>query len=98
MIVYDFEVFQYNWMVVWLDLETQKTHCIVDDKEKLEKFYNYYKKEIWIGYNSRNYDVWIARAILCGFNPYEMSDWIINQDRKGHEFSKLLNYFIPYWK
>ena len=24
--------------------------------------------------------------ILCDFNPYEMSDWIINKDRKGFEF------------
>ena len=93
MIVYDFECFKYNWLVVWLDLNTRKFHCIVDDKEALEKFYNYYKKDIWIGYNSRGYDQWITKAILCGFNPYEMSDWIINQDRKGHEFSKMLSKF-----
>ena len=93
MIVYDFETFKYDWMVVWLDLKTQKFHSIVNDNDKLRKFYEYYKNEIMIGYNSRNYDQWVLKAILCGFNPYDMSHWIIDEDRKGHEFSKMLSRF-----
>ncbi len=93
MIVYDIEVFKYDWMIVWLDTNTRKYHSIVNDKELLEKFYDYYKYQIWVGYGSRHYDTYIAKAILCGFNPYEMSDWIINKDRKGWEFSRLLNQF-----
>lgn len=93
MIFLDFEVFKYNWMVCWLDTKTRKTYSIVDDKTKFEKFYEHYKNEIWVTYNGRQYDVWIAKAILCGFNPWDMNDWIINQDRKGFEFSKLLNKF-----
>lgn len=58
-----------------------------------EKFYNHYKNTIWVGYNSRNYDQWISKSILCDFNPYDMSDWLINKERKGFEFSKLLNKF-----
>lgn len=90
MIFYDFEVFRYDWILCFLDTDTRKVYSIVNDKEKLERFYNYYKNTIMVGYNSRNYDQWIFKAILCGFNPYEMSDWIINKDRKGHEFSRLL--------
>lgn len=93
MIIYDFECFRYDWMICWIDCKTHKMHHIVNDKAKFEKFYEYYKDEIWVGYGSRNYDIWIAKAILCDFNPYEMSDWIINKDRKGFEFSKLLNNF-----
>lgn len=93
MIVYDFEVFKHNWMLSWLDCETQKMHTIHDDVEQMEKFYNHYKNRIWVGYNSRNYDVWIAKAILAGFNPYEMSQWLIEKGRKGFEFSRLLNNF-----
>lgn len=92
-IVYDFEVFKYDWMVCWLDTSTRKIHHIVNDKAKLERMYEYYKDEIYVGYNSRGYDVWIYKAILCDFNPYEMSDWIINKDKKGFMFSRLLNKF-----
>lgn len=92
-IIYDFEVFKHLWMICWLDTETRKLHHIVNDKELFEKMYDHYKDTVWIGYNSRNYDQWIAKAILCDFNPYEMNDWIINKDRKGFEFSNLLHKF-----
>lgn len=90
MIVYDVEVFKHDWMICWLDTNTRKMHSIVNNKEKLEKFYDYYKNEIWVGYNSRSYDQWIVRAILCDFNPYDLSDWIINKGRHAFEFSSML--------
>lgn len=93
MIFYDFEVFKYDWLICWLDTNTKKLYHIVNDKTKFEKFYEYYKNQIWVGYNSRNYDVWIAKAILCDFNPYDISNWIINKERKGWEYSSLLNKF-----
>lgn len=46
-----------------------------------------------IGYNINHYDKYILQAILCDFNPYEISDWIINQDKHGWMFSKTLNRF-----
>lgn len=93
MIFFDFEVFKHDWMICWLDTETRKMHHIVNDKVKFEKFYNHYKERVWVGFNSRHYDQWIAKAILCDFDPYEVNDWIINQDRRGYEFSSLLNKF-----
>lgn len=96
MIVYDFEVFKYDWLVCWLDTETRKMHFIVNDKAKFEKMYDYYKDTIWIGYNNRGYDQFIAKAILCDFNPYEVSDFIINKNKKGHEFSNLFNKIKMY--
>lgn len=93
MIVYDFEVFRYDFMICWLDLKTRKFHHIVNDKEAVKKMYQYYKNDVWIGYNSRNYDQWILKAILCDFEPWEMNDWLINKERKGFEFSRLLSNF-----
>lgn len=93
MIVIDFEVFKCDWLVCWLDCETRKIHHIINDKQKFEEFYQYYKNRIWVTYNGRQYDQWIAKAILCDFNPYEMNYWLINKERKGFEFSKLLNNF-----
>lgn len=93
MIFYDTEVFKYDWVLCWLDTTTKKTYHIVNDVDKLQKFYDHYANEIWVGYNSRNYDVWIIKAILCGFNPYDVSTWIIEKERKGFEYSRLLNNF-----
>lgn len=89
------EVFKYNWMITYLDTKTRKFHTIHDDVEEFRKFYDKYKNDIWVGYNSRRYDVYIAQAILAGFNPWEINDWIINKGRQGWEFSSLLrNYPI----
>ena len=93
MIFYDFEVFKYDWLVCFMNTKTQSKNYIVNDSVKLKDFYKEHKNEIWVGYNSRTYDQYILKAILCGFNPYEMSDWIINKKRKGFEFSKLLANF-----
>lgn len=93
LIFYDFEVFKYDWLICWLDTDTKKYYKIVNNQGLFQRFYDHYKNTIWVGYNTRNYDQWIAKAILCGFNPYEMSDWIINKERKGFEFSKLLSQY-----
>lgn len=90
MLFYDFEVFKYDWLVCAIDPIKQEEFVIVNSKDDLQKLYNEYKKDVWCGYNSRNYDQWILKAILCGFNPKEMNDWIIVDKKKGHEFSSLL--------
>lgn len=30
---------------------------------------------------------------MCGFDPYKISDWIINKELKGYQYSKLLNNY-----
>lgn len=89
MIFYDFEVFKYDWLVVMLDMDAQKEHVIINDSDQLKAFYEDHKKDIWCGYNSRNYDQFILRAILLDFNPKEVNDWIIVKDKSGWMFSNL---------
>lgn len=93
MIVYDAEVFKYDWMIAFLDARTRTWVEVVNDKQKLEEYYYKNRDVVWVGYNNRGYDQWIVKAILCDFNPHDMSDWIINKKKKGFEFSKLLNKF-----
>ena len=68
MIFYDFEVFRYDWLVVLIDLNARKETVIINDPDKLKRFYEEHKGVIWAGYNSRNYDQYILKAILCGFD------------------------------
>ena len=72
---------------------TETKTVIVDDKQQLESYYNEHKNEIWIGYNSRHYDVYILKAILCDFDPFDVSDFIINRKRGGWEYSNLFRNF-----
>ena len=91
MLFFDFEVFKYDWLVVAIDPIEQREHVVVNNKAQLEKLYKEYRKDIWVGYNCRNYDQYILKGILCGFDPKKINDWIIVQDRKGWEFSSMFN-------
>lgn len=89
MIFYDFEVFKHDWLVVILDMGARMEHVIINDPDQLKAFYEAHKDDIWVGYNSRNYDQFILKGILCDFNPKEVNDWIIAKDLPGWKFSNL---------
>lgn len=78
-------------MVVAIDPIKKKEYVIVNNKSELERLYNEYKKDIWVGFNCRNYDQYILKGLLLGFDPKQVNDWIIVKQRKGWEFSSLFN-------
>ena len=89
----DFEVFKYDWLCV-IASPTYKTETvIVNDRSKLIEYYNAHKNEIFIGYNIRDYDSWIFKGILAGFNPYEINEHIITKGLKGYQFSNTLREY-----
>jgi DNA polymerase len=88
---FDFEVFKYDWLVVAIDPIEQKEFVIVNDRKKLEELHTRYKRDIWVGYNCRNYDQYILKGIILGFDPKRINDWIIVKGRKGWEFSSMFN-------
>ena len=93
MIFYDFEVTMFDWLVVFIDTDEETTICIKNSKESLEDYYSKHRNDIWVGFNSRHYDQWILKAILAGFDAYEMNEWIITKDKPGWAFSSLLRAF-----
>lgn len=84
------EVFKHDWLVIIKDTDTKQTHTIVNDRDKLNTFYEEHKNDIWCGYNSRAYDQWILKAIIAGFNPKELNDWIIVKHKPAWQFSSTL--------
>ena len=92
MLFYDFEVFIYDWLVVIIDTDTKSEHVFVNDVDGLIQFYNQHKRDIWIGYNSRHYDQYILKAIICGFKPQEINNYTIVQNKPGWQFYK------DFWK
>lgn len=87
MIFYDFEVFEFDWLVVCINPIKKLKKIIVNDSEELEKFYTENKQEIWIGWNSKHYDQYILKAILLGINPKLVNNEIIFNNKKGWEIS-----------
>lgn len=86
---YDFEVFKHDWLVVIINpIEKTKT-IIINDKEKLKSYYEQHQNEIWLGYNSRNYDSYILKGILLDFDPYDISNHIVEENKKGWQYSNL---------
>lgn len=91
MIFYDFEVFKEDWLVVCKNTTLHETKIIVNDAPSLTEYYEANQGEIWVGFNSRHYDQWILKGIVCGFNPKEINDFIIVEKKGGWQYSSLLN-------
>lgn len=100
MLFYDFEVFIYDWLVVINDASNRKEKVIVNDPDALQKFYEEHCNDVWTGYNSRHYDQYILKGIICGFDPKKINDYIILKGNPGWKFSSmfkqipLLNYDV----
>ena len=89
----DFESFKKLWTCVIICPSERKKTVIVNDKSKLEDYYNQHKNEIFVGYNIRGYDQYIFKGILCDFDPYKITQWIIKDNKPGYKFSNLFYKF-----
>lgn len=78
MLVFDFEVFKQDWLVVIKDLTTGIYHEIANDLDTLQTFVTSHKNDLWIGYNNSNYDNYIIKGLLMNRDPYYLSHVIIN--------------------
>ena len=76
MIIFDFEVFCHDWLVVAMDMTAKKEHVIINNPKELEELYEANKNDIWVGFNSNHYDQYILKGILCGFDPKRVNDFI----------------------
>ena len=89
----DFEVTKYDWLVTIANPITQTETTIVNSPAELRRYYDKFKSEIFLGYNIRDYDSWIFKAILAGFNPYEVNEHIVTKKLKGYQFSSTLRSY-----
>lgn len=93
---YDFEVFKEDWLVVIMDMLNKEETVIINDQEKLADFHKKNRENIWIGYNNNHYDQYIMKAILSGFNPKRVNDYIIERNNPGWKFSGLFRKIQMY--
>lgn len=91
MIFYDFEVFEKDWLAVFIDVTKKKEHVIINSPDKLKALYEANRKDIWVGFNNRHYDQYIMKGILLGMNPKKINDWIIVDNKEGWQYSRAFN-------
>lgn len=90
-IVYDIEVFKYDWIVVFYDVSRNEWTVFHNDPLGVLAYVSQ-RGIILCGYNIKHYDNFILRAICCGADNIlikQINDFIIEEDRSGWE-----HYFI----
>lgn len=91
LIFYDFEIFEYDWLVVLIDPIHKTKDIICNDRPALQHYYDFHKDMIWVGYNNMHYDVPILKTILNGNDPKIMSDGIILDNKRPYDIDSKLN-------
>lgn len=81
MIGFDFEVFKFDWLVVFKDFISDEYTVIINDKDLLKNYYEENKKQLFVGFNNSRYDNYIIKSILLGKDPYHVSNSIINNNQ-----------------
>ena len=88
--IFDFEVLPHEWLLVYSDTNGHIKH-IRNNRKALQALYDDDPNALWVGYNCRYYDQYIFKSILLGFNPYEVSKYIIVDGNPGWSFSDTFN-------
>lgn len=87
-VFYDFEVFQYDWLVVLIDPIEGTKNVISNDVSGLRRYYHEHQKMIWVGYNNLHYDVPVLKGIILGMDPKKISDAIIVDGKSPWEINR----------
>lgn len=82
-IIYDIEVFAYDFVICAKDLFTGQKWEIVNDLEGARQWYLDTRDSMYTGYNSASYDNNVTRGYLQGKDAYQLSQAIINSDDRG---------------
>ena len=85
--VFDFEVFRYDWLVVFRSARYGVYYEIHNNSRELKDFVTRGNK-LFCGFNVKHYDNFIMKAILCGADNKmvkEINDWIIEDKRQGFD-------------
>lgn len=76
-LVYDFEVWKYDWIVTFKNHWTKETATFHNDRDGLLDYLNKHNDAILVGYNNARYDDWILFAIQNDCDPFKVSKYLI---------------------
>ena len=91
--IFDFEVFKYDWMVVFKRLSDGEYFLMHNDSDALNAFM---EDNPWLcGFNTKHYDSHILKACIAGFTPKQIkkvNDDIIVHGINGWDIPELKGY------
>ena len=93
--IFDFEVFAYDWIVVFKNKETKEYFVFHNDNDGVFAFME--QEPLLAGFNNKHYDQFILKAVLCGFTPEQVkdvNDFIILQGQQGWDHPVLQRYRV----
>jgi len=96
-IIFDLEVFAYDWIVVFKEVGTNNRAIFHNDNEGVCEFLKQ-DDAMFVGYNNKHYDNYIAKAGSCDWSPREikqLNDFIINGG-EGWEYPPLKNEYFRF--
>ena len=92
-VCYDFEVFKFDFLLGAIVIDTEGEHLFQSwDRTEIVNFYKEHQNDIWIGWNSMEYDRYILQSIIKGENPYLTSKKIIEQRETPYFFMHLYDF------
>lgn len=77
--IFDCEVFKHDWLFVFKEVETGEYTIIHNDNEAVKAFMS--EERLLAGFNNKNYDNHILKAVLCDADPLtvkDINDYIIS--------------------
>ena len=86
--LFDFEVLYDDWIMCARNYKTREKFFAHNDPISVCEFI-YETNPILVGYNSKDYDNYILKGIMCGYEPSmikRINDFIIVEGNKGWEF------------
>lgn len=97
-IVYDIEVFKYDWIVVFYDV-TRNIWTVYHNDNAAVRDYMSQSDVVFCGYNNKAYDNFVVKGICCGASNElvkQINDFIIAEDRPGweHHFLKKSRFWF----
>ena len=93
--IFDFEVFAFDWIVVFKNKETKEYFVFHNDNDGVSAFME--QDPLLAGFNNKHYDQFILKAVLCGFTPEQVkdvNDFIILQGQQGWDHPVLQQYRV----
>lgn len=91
MIIFDFEVFKYDWLVVFYDTTENKFTVIVNDVKRLKEYIKNNQCKLYIGFNTKHYDDLILKGLLLGEDPKYINDKIIKEN-KTYQLYQIIDF------
>jgi len=94
-IIYDVEVFRYDFLVVFKDYSTKEYTVIWNDNDLVKACIQ--DDALYIGFNNKFYDQYIVKAICMGLMPDEVkqiNDYLISGQGHGWECPRLQEFYF----